>query len=159
MEEWRTVNDFTTYEVSNKGRVRNSKTRRIMKTSINKKGYETVCLREFGIPRTKLIHRLVAEAFLDDVDGLDVAHADSNRSNNNLYNLKIKTRAKNMQEIYRNGRKQIHRMKKVKCVETGEVFGSIVECAEAMGTSPQAVSRCVNNPALSNKDGYHFRPI
>lgn len=159
MEEWRTVIGFRNYEVSDEGRIRNSKTGRIMKTSIDKRGYEKVCLRESGTQDVKLVHRLVVESFLGNISGLDITHSDGNRSNNNLYNLDVKTRSENLKDTYRNGRRQLHKMKKVICVETGEVFESIVDCAEAFNTSPKAISRCVNNPVLANKDGYHFKPV
>ena len=160
MEEWRTVHGFPKYEVSNKGRIRNLNSGRFIKPSIDKRGYEYVCLRKDGISHTRRLHRMVAETFMsDDCKELDVTHRDGNRSNNNLGNLYLKTRSQNMLGIYRNGYRQIHRMKKIVCVETGEIFNSISECAAAMNTSSQAVSRCVNNPALANRDGYHFRAI
>ena len=131
-----------------------------MKASIDNRGYESVCLRKDGTSHTRRIHKLVAESFVGDVDNnLDVIHIDHDRSNNDLDNLQINTRSQNMRSIYHNGHKQIHRMKKIVCVETGEVFESITECAVVMNTSRQAVSRCVNNPALTNSDGYHFRAL
>lgn len=160
MEEWRTISGFPKYEISNKGRVRNSKTGRIIKTSIDKRGYEYVSLCGSRIKHTRRIHRLVAEAFSDDIDdSLDVIHQDGNRRNNGINNLVTKSRSKKMQDVYRNGKRQIHRMKKIMCIETGEIFDSITECAMAMNTSRQAISRCVNNQALANRDGYHFKEI
>lgn len=159
MEEWRMISGFPKYEVSNKGRIRNAKTGRIMKPSVDSRGYKSVCLRKDGLSHSRRIHKLVTESFVGDADNNDVIHIDRDRSNNDLDNLQINTRSQNMRSIYHNGRKQIHRMKKIVCVETGEVFESITECAVAMNTSRQAVSRCVNNSALTNSDGYHFRAL
>lgn len=151
MEEWRPVPGFPKYEVSNNGEVRNSKTGRIMKTSIDYRGYETICLRESGLQRTKLIHRLVANAFLDNYDDrLDVIHRDNDLSNNCVYNLEMKTRLEHKRDTC---------AKQIICIETGVIFNSISECAEKMGTTRQAVSRCVNNPVLANKDGFHFKTV
>lgn len=160
MEEWRMISGFPKYEVSNKGRIRNTKTGRIMKSFIDSRGYESVCLRKNGLSHTRRIHKLVVKSFVSDVDNnLDVIHIDRDRSNNDLGNLQINTHSQNMRSIYHNGHKQIHRMKKIMCVETGEVFESITECAVSMNISRQAISRCVNNPALTNSDGYHFREL
>ena len=75
MEVWAEIKDISPYEVSNTGKVRNSKTGRIMKTHINKKGYESISLRKNKTYVTKRVHRLVADAFYDgNNDGLDVNH-------------------------------------------------------------------------------------
>ena len=100
MEEWRIISGFPKYEVSNKGRIRNTKTGRIMKASIDNRGYESVCLRKDGTSHTRRIHKLVAESFVGDVDNnLDVIHIDHDRSNNDLDNLQINTRSQNMRSI------------------------------------------------------------
>lgn len=159
MEEWRQSKDMKNYEVSNEGRVRNSKTGKIMKTQFNEKGYEVLALRDGGRQYSKRVHRLVAEAFDDRSDeGLEVTHRDKNRANNRLDNLEWKTRADIIKQTYEEGRKQTHRMKRVKCVETGEEYDSIAECSDDMKITRQSISRCVNNPVLTTREGYHFRP-
>lgn len=156
-ERWATISDLPNYEVSDMGRIRNVKTGRNIKTHINKKGYETVCLYECGKPYTKKVHRLVAGTFSDeDIHGMDVAHKDKNRQNNRFDNLVIRTRREIVSDTYLNGRKQIHKMRAVKCVETGEIFESITACSEAMGIGKQAISRCLNNPYLRTSQGLHF---
>lgn len=156
-ESWRQSNEMKNYEVSSEGRIKNSKTGRIMKTSINKRGYEQVCLSENGKQYTKRVHKLVAEAFHPgEHEGLEVTHLDKNRSNNRADNLAWKTRSEIIQQTYKDGRKQTHRMKRVRCVETGKEYESLVECARDMGISRESVSKCVNNTTIRTKDGYHF---
>ena len=46
--------------------------------------------------KTKLVHRLVAAAYLGNVDGLQVDHMDGDRSNNSVDNLQIVSRAENL---------------------------------------------------------------
>lgn len=156
-EEWAPCKDIERYEASSEGNIRNTKSGRIMKKSVDKHGYETVCLHKYGKQYTKKVHRLVAEAFADeDISDLDVTHRDRNRQNNRLDNLVVRTRQEIVADTYLNGRKQTHKMRPIQCVETGEVFESIVAASEAMGIGKQAISRALNNPVLHTKDGFHF---
>lgn len=86
MEEeiWKTVAGFSNYEVSNWGRVRNKKTLALLGLVANNNGYMVVQLRRRYKPHIKLVHRLVARAFCDD---LAVNHIDGNRRNNMAHNL------------------------------------------------------------------------
>ena len=56
---------YTRYEVSNLGRVRNSKTGHILIPFIDKdQTYERVCIHDGGRQRKVMVHTLVAEAFI-----------------------------------------------------------------------------------------------
>lgn len=160
MKQWKPCKELPNYELSEIGEVRNIKTGRVMKTSINQKGYETVCLHDNNKQYTRRVHRLVADAFSESHDTkLDVIHKDGNRLNNAINNLEWRNRSDIIKQTYSNGRQQTHRMKKVRCVETGEIFESIVECSKVTGVSKTTISRCVNNPHLSSREGYHFETI
>ena len=67
---WKTIfynGNETDYEVSEKGTVRNKKTKYVLKGNVKPTGYI-----EFNIkPYYALGHRLVAEAFLENPFGLD----------------------------------------------------------------------------------------
>ena len=156
-EKWAPCKDIERYEASSEGNIRNTKSGRIMKKSVDKHGYETVCLHEYGKQYTKKVHRLVAEAFTDeDISELDVTHKDHNRQNNRLDNLVVRTRHEIIADTYLNGRKQTHKMRPIQCVETGEVFESITAASEAMGLSRQALYRRLVKPDLRCDDGLHF---
>lgn len=160
MKRWKPCKEIPNYEVSNEGEVRNIKTGRVMKTSINQKGYETVCLHDKSKQYTRRVHRLVADAFNESSDSyLDVIHKDGDKSNNNINNLEYCNRSDIIKHTYLNGRKQLHRMKKVRCIETGEEFESIVECSKVTGINKSTISKCINNPYLSSREGYHFESI
>lgn len=88
MEElWKKLEDenYRGYEVSTDGRVRNTKTGRIINGRLNNKnGYYRVNIRG----KDEYIHRLVINAFgTNDNSNLCVRHIDGNRTNNALSNL------------------------------------------------------------------------
>ncbi len=90
------IDDFPNYEVSNYGNVRNKKTNRVLKPRI-REGYYAVNLCDgFNKPKTKNIHRLVAEAFLSNPENKKcVDHIDGNRLNNTDFNLRFATNQEN----------------------------------------------------------------
>ena len=159
MERWRPVKDFSTYEVSDEGRVRNVKTGRVMKTSNSNYGYEQVCLRKNKQQHTKKVHRLVADAFYEgDHEGLDVNHIDGDKLNNNLSNLEFCTRKENINHAFRTGLKQPSRMKKVRVIETGIVYESIRECARQIGVDQSMICQCLTGRQKTTH-GYSFERV
>lgn len=69
-----------------------------------KKGYMTVSLTTNGKPKTFLVHRLVANAFLQRPKGpLEVNHIDGEKLNNCYWNLEWCTKSYNQQHARRLG--------------------------------------------------------
>ena len=93
-ERWKSVNGYANYEISSCGRVRNATTERILKPSDNT--YQTVNLSKNKKSKTHYVHRLVAEAFLENPEEKRcVDHIDGNRTNNNCENLRYATHSEN----------------------------------------------------------------
>lgn len=100
-EEWRAVVGYEGYyQVSNIGRVRsinrivyhplgNKNIKgRILKNGNDSYGYLIVVLSKDGHSKTKKIHTLVANAFIENVFNLpQINHIDENKHNNNVSNL------------------------------------------------------------------------
>jgi hypothetical protein len=105
-EEWKKIVEYPNYSVSNLGRVRNDVRGRIRKTTISKVGYERIGLRPSKNPNThqpdyKVLHRLVAKAFIDNPLNLpQVNHIDGNKLNNRPANLEWCTPSHNIQHSY-----------------------------------------------------------
>ena len=59
-----------------------------MKQSLHTKGYKTVALTKDGKTKTVYVHRIVAEAFIENPDNLPmVNHKDEDKTNNFVENL------------------------------------------------------------------------
>ena len=97
------------YEVSNKGRVRNKNTLRILKEGINNRGYHKVELYKNKTKKTLLVHRLVALAFIkkDDNSKNQVNHIDSNKNNNTIDNLEWVNQSENIKHSYKYGNRKV----------------------------------------------------
>ena len=105
-EVWRDVVGYEgLYKVSNKGNVRSVARKdsigrkcggRMLKPLSHKVGYLQVQLHKNGKMKNKYIHRLVAEAFIPNLNNLpEVNHIDEIKDNNELSNLEWCTRQYN----------------------------------------------------------------
>lgn len=94
MEEWKSIEGFSNYVISNMGKVKSINYNK----SINSKeltphkllnGYLGITLYDdFKKPHTLLIHRLVALAFIPNPNNYEIVnHIDEDRSNNCMNNL------------------------------------------------------------------------
>ena len=124
-EIWIPVINFEElYEVSNLGRVRNKKTKRIKKDYLGNCGYKTVALSKEGKHYIKTIHKLVIDSFIGTDDKtLTVNHIDHNKYNNNLDNLEYMSLKENIKEAWENGLYS-DRVEKQKEIMKGNKIGS-----------------------------------
>ncbi len=100
MEVWRKIEGFKDYEISNIGRVKSLKyeKEKILKTTANRGGYYTVFLRENNKTSAKMIHQIIAIAFLNHKPNRFITvvdHIDNNKLNNNVENLQLITAREN----------------------------------------------------------------
>lgn len=147
-EVWKDVRGYEgLYQVSNFGRVKNRN--RLLKLQTKRDGYVGVALFKDGHRKDKLVHRLVAKAFIENAKGkLEVNHKDGVRTNNCVSNLEWCTRSENMRhKIYCSGRfpENLHGpLRAVRCSETGEVFRSLNEAARKYDGSSGALCQALN---------------
>lgn len=84
----RIIKGFSNYSINEFGEIKNVKKGTILKGGLDTGGYRIVTLRKNNRNYTKTIHRLVAEAFIDNPDNLPcVNHKDENKQNNKVENL------------------------------------------------------------------------
>ena len=100
-EEWRSFRD-TYYEVSNMGRIKNTKTNKITFGSINKNsGYVRFTFTNSEGKRDEIqAHRAVYESFYPEEKIDIINHIDSNRANNKLENLENVSQKENVIKSY-----------------------------------------------------------
>ncbi|SPF51194.1 conserved hypothetical protein [Candidatus Desulfosporosinus infrequens] len=92
MELWKDIEGFEgVYQISTKGRLKSFKKLRegfILSNKNSKKDYLSVVLTHKGRVRYARIHKLVAEAFIANVNNKpQINHKDGNKQNNKVENL------------------------------------------------------------------------
>ncbi len=91
-EEFKIIDGYENYSVSNLGNVRNDKKGKMLKQFNSSNGYKNVALER----KPHTVHVLVAKAFIANPDNKPVVdHIDNNRFNNNIENLRWGTRSEN----------------------------------------------------------------
>lgn len=104
--EWKPVEGFDNYFVSNIGDIQSTKHSRprILKPFITREGHLENILSRNNVKFHKRVHKVVAEAFIGPCpDGMEVAHNDGNPKNNNVNNLRYATRKDNALDAIKHG--------------------------------------------------------
>lgn len=124
-ELWKSIIGYEGfYEVSNLGRVKSfnkTKSGIILKQTVNH-GYLQVKLYKNGLKKTIKVHRLVAEAFIVNLENKpQVNHIDEDRSNNKVNNLEWTT----CKENNNHGNRDLKRVKTLNKTNFGRKRGII----------------------------------
>ena len=156
-EVWKDVVGYENiYMISNKGNIYSVGRKdtigrrcggRTLRPRNHKHGYLHVALRKNGIRKNKLMHRLVAEAFIPNPKNfLEVNHLDENKKNNCVENLEWCDTKYNVNYGTRNNRAGNKISKKVKAVNVinGDViiFKSTLEAGRKGYSQSSVASAC-----------------
>lgn len=168
-ETWKpiTCTDNVKYEVSSEGKVRILKTGRILKPCYNTKGYARVDLTSANNDKTKktrkLVHRLVAQAFIPNNDQSKtlINHKDENPRNNSVANLEWCTHKYNANYGTRNERVGKSKSKPIQQLDmkTGLIiatYPSLTEAGLSIGIYKGNISR-VAKGKRKTAGGYKWR--
>lgn len=171
-EEWKDINCLNgNYKISNFGRIKsvervNSYGRLIREKIIvpylnTKEGY---LIKKFYVNQKQiklLVHRMVAEAFIENPHNLPlVNHKDENKINNNVNNLEWCSHSYNVQ--YSNNRhgylnKKVARLNEYS--EILEIYSNIKEAGESMGLkNPYCITQCCRG-MIKSSGGYKWKYI
>ena len=112
-EEWKLIEEYPNYMISNLGRLKSLSFHRtgkeqILKQNINGRGYNYKNISYKGKYKNLFIHREVAKAFIpnNNRENTDVNHKDGNKQNNRVDNLEWCTRSENILHAYKHNLKK-----------------------------------------------------
>lgn len=144
------------YTIDIFGNITNLRTNKYMKQYMNIFGYMNVRLTKNKKQKEYKVHRLIAEAFIPNPQHKkQVNHIDGNKANNVVWNLEWTTNKDNCIHAADTGLTKSG--KKVRIIETGEVFNSIGSCARKIEGNACNISRCLYNTAKNySHKGLHF---
>ena len=163
MEEiWKDIECFEgLYQVSNLGRVKRVATGRVLKGCKDRGGYLLVGLYKQGSASKKLIHRLVAQAFIPNPEHKsEINHIDENKTNNMVSNLEWMTAKENSNHGKRNER--VSKSNSIPIIainlKTSEVqkYYGTNECARQLGLDPSNITHVLKGRVKQTK-GYTFK--
>ena len=169
---WSKINGFPNYSISDDGKVRNDNSGRLKKPIKSTDGYYSVDLYKDGKRTKAKIHRLVGQAYVENSDGKpQINHIDGNKANNDHRNLEWVTPKENMEHaiehgLFRASRGMLGKKnpnagrpgKRVRILETGEVFDSILDCERAIGGNNRHICDCLSGRQHTHR-GYHFEYV
>lgn len=166
-EIWKDIDGYEgLYKVSNLGNVKSLNYRRTgkernLKPLTDSCGYLDVKLCKNGKTRHFNVHRLVAQAFLENTDyKSDVNHKDEDKTNNCVDNLEWMTRKENINYGTHNQRSSKSRSKSVlQFTKNGEFvkeWSSVIQIQRELGFSSGNISQCCNEK-IKTSYGYVWK--
>ena len=165
MEIWKSIKDYENYQVSNLGRVKSLNYGRtgkeqILKPAKDKDGYLYVGLCKNGKTKLFKIHRLVAQAFIPNIENKPcINHIDCDRQNNCVDNIEWCTIQENNIYAYKIGlKKPAYKSVIAINITTGEqtYFNSQKEAAEKLNLHPQHINSVLKG-RLKRTGNYTFK--
>ena len=153
IELWKDIEGYEgLYQVSNHGRIKSlhqykGTNERYIKLLANDRGYLMAGLHKDGRMTRRYIHRLVAEAFLENPDNLpQVNHKDEDKANNRADNLEWCTNEYN--EVYGTGKLRSAKARSVAVVQCDrkgtfiKVWNGMNEAARSLGKNSNHIHEC-----------------
>ena len=117
-------------------------------------GYLYVALSVGGKKRKRTVHKIVAEAFLENPYALpEVNHIDGDKENNAVWNLEYVSHKDNIAHMVKNC--MTKKSTPVLCVETGQKFCSLSEAERITGINRKSIKKFCD--AEASCCGYHWK--
>lgn len=152
-EEWKYFRD-TIYQISNKGRIKNTKTGRITYGSKADCGYNRFEIKfPDGKHKNFLVHRLVYECFVSPKYDI-INHINGNKNDNRVENLESVSHQENMQKAA-NETNAWHFRKVNQYDKEGnyiQTFLNASDAGRAMGILPSSMRNCIRLRGGRHKD-------
>lgn len=163
------IKDFPGYYITDSGDLysRNNKSHRIqkLKQQIDKDGYPYIHLWNKGKSKHFHIHRLVAEAFIPNLENKpQVNHKNGIKTDNRVENLEWCSVSENIFHAFRVLHRKSSTMRPVQCIETGKKYKTITEAAKDYNITPGTLcsalaNRVVKGYTITTAAGKHWKRI
>ena len=167
MSKTKIINDFTDYEVSEDGKIFSLKNnlRKELKHQMSNAGYFFIGLCKNGKVKNKFIHRLVAQAFIENpLNKEQVNHIDGNKLNNHFSNLEWVTPSENIihaqnsgllkRSYIQNNNLGMRSRKKTMDTTTGIIYDSLKEACNMTNQNYNVVLQKFKRKSSTNRFKY-----
>ena len=149
------------YYISSYGRIYSTKTKIIMKTPKDGRGYANCNLTIEGKYINVKIHKLVAKHFIPNIDNKPfINHIDGIKTNNNVSNLEWVTPSENTLHARRTGLHKSDGDKAVNQIKDGIIintFKSISEASRVTGINRSNINQCcLKHKRYKTAGGYEW---
>lgn len=145
------------YMVYSDGRIWAKKKKKHFLVPQDNKGYMRVCLTINGVKKSRTVHRIVAETFLDNPDNLpQINHKDENKANNDVSNLEYCSAKYNsdygtrLERVSATRRERNSKGKAVYQLDDNmhiiAEYPSTKRAGDAMGLHPENIASSCRNP-------------
>lgn len=160
IEQWKQYEN-TTFYVSDFGRVKNIKTKNILKGTVLKTGYQRIIMKINGIAIGKLTHRLVWEVWYGKPIESIINHKNGNKLDNRLINLENISQSENIiKSCYEMGTNNNCKIVGYSKILNGELEGyypSLKKAARANNVHETSILQAIR---LQNRScGFYWRYI
>jgi NUMOD4 motif len=161
-EQWKLIQGFREYSVSNYGRIRSERSGRILALSMNQFGVMCVGMMKDGEQKHRSVPLLVASAFIPHPFGpFDTPiNLDGDRTNNRVDNLTWRPRwfaIRYNQQFRTRYPYPIH--SPIEDIKTGEVSENSLECAKRYGLLEKDVVLSIMNRTYTWPTYQEFRIV
>jgi len=130
---------------------------KIMKISLDTKGYPSIVLRKNGIPKTLRVHRLMTEAFIPNPENKAyVNHINGIKHDNMLENLEWSTPSENESHAYRTKLKNSNSILGVKHFKAKLTEKDILEIREKFGNKTHTAKELAEEYGIGKRNIWYI---
>lgn len=158
-EIWKNIPNYEgIYEISSFGKIKNTKSGKILKLIKNHRGYLKTNLSKNGKLKTVFPHRLVAESFIENPNNLpQVNHKDGNKENNYVFNLEFCTEKHNMQHAVKNGLIKTKKVLMIDLKNNKEYrFANVMEASRRTKVNRKQIYNSIYKKRMTNNKIWSF---